>query len=318
MSYKGEKLGAFIVPTGVGASIGGYAGDASVWARMVSEKCRLIVNPNVVNAACFSGINEKMLYVEGYTLDKFFKGECRLNPVKKNKIGIVYDKAISKSVLNVHINTTNAVKTVYGIDIIGYEVTEKAAGVEFFIDSSGASVGNVANLSDIKKASEKLIEKGANAIAIVCAFPEDESEDYASGSGVDPVGGVEAIISHYISKELNIPCAHSPAFENISITTNIVDAKCSAEYITPTFLPCILLGLNQAPQIREVGISVSDLDFLIMPYNSLGSIPPMCMNKLSKKIYAVKENKTVLDVTPQKLGLNCEIVNSYQELIQIL
>lgn len=47
------KTGAFIVPTGVGASIGGFAGDASIWARKFAEKCRLIVNPNVVNAACF-------------------------------------------------------------------------------------------------------------------------------------------------------------------------------------------------------------------------------------------------------------------------
>ena len=44
------KTGAFIVPTGVGASIGGFAGDASIWARKFAEKCRLIVNPNVVNA----------------------------------------------------------------------------------------------------------------------------------------------------------------------------------------------------------------------------------------------------------------------------
>ncbi len=45
------KIGAFIVPTGVGASIGGFAGDASKWARKLSKHCKLIVNPNVVNAA---------------------------------------------------------------------------------------------------------------------------------------------------------------------------------------------------------------------------------------------------------------------------
>ena len=67
------KTGAFIVPTGIGASIGGFAGDASKWARKISKKCKLIVNPNVVNAACFSGITENMLYVEGYAIDKLFK-----------------------------------------------------------------------------------------------------------------------------------------------------------------------------------------------------------------------------------------------------
>ena len=50
-----KKLGAFIVPTGVGASIGGFAGDASSCARKFAKKSKLIVNPNVVNT-----INEKL------------------------------------------------------------------------------------------------------------------------------------------------------------------------------------------------------------------------------------------------------------------
>ena len=74
MTYKDEKLGVFIVPTGVGASIGGYAGDASNFAREFTQFGKLIVNPNVVNAGCFSGINEKMLYFEGYAIDELFKG----------------------------------------------------------------------------------------------------------------------------------------------------------------------------------------------------------------------------------------------------
>ena len=37
-----------IVPTGIGASIGGYAGDALPVARAVSQVCdRLITHPNV-------------------------------------------------------------------------------------------------------------------------------------------------------------------------------------------------------------------------------------------------------------------------------
>lgn len=319
MLSNGEKLGAFIVPTGVGASIGGYAGDASVYAQKLSEKCKLIVNPNVVNAACFSGINKNMFYVEGYSLDEFFRGKLNIVPSLNNKIGVVFDKSISKSVLNVHINTINAVKTVYGIDIIGYEVTDEQVGVSFYLDETGTSTGNVNNLETIKNASQKLLSKGADAIAIVCLFPDEESEDYANGIGADPVGGVEAIISHYISKELSVPCAHSPAFENIAISTDIVDSRCSAEYITPTFLPCILIGLSQAPKLSKTeGINIRDLDFLVMPYNSLGGIPVFEMNKLGKPVYAIKENKTVLDVDSEKLGIKCKVLNTYQELIDML
>ena len=133
MLKNGEKLGAFIVPTGIGASIGGYAGDASQYAARFSEISKLIVNPNVVNAGCFSGINKNMLYVEGYTLDEFFKGNIKLIPAKKNRIGVVFDKAIPQDVLNIHINTINAVKCVYGVNVSDYIITKEEVGVEFCV-----------------------------------------------------------------------------------------------------------------------------------------------------------------------------------------
>ena len=313
-----KKLGAFIVPTGVGASIGGFAGDASRAARKISQKCELIVNPNVVNAACFSGITDNMLYVEGYSLDRFFKGEICLERSRNNKIGIIFDKAIKPNVLNVHINTMNAVEVVYGLNIIGYEITEEDVGVDFFVDNSGVSMGNVKNLLTLKNAAKKLIDKGAEAIAIVCRFPDEQGDDYANGVGVDPVGGVEAIISHYISKEFSIPCAHAPAFDDIAISTDIVDKRCSAEYITPTFLPCILVGLNQAPKLTKSGISINDLDFLIVPYNSIGGVPVLEASKKGIKVFAIKENQTVLDVTPMNFLNTCDIINTYDELTEIL
>ncbi len=310
--YMKEKLGAFIVPTGIGASIGGYAGDASVWARKFAQKSRLIVNPNVVNAGGFSGITDNMLYVEGYTLDSFFKGEISLQPSQNNKIGVVFDKAIPQSVLNIHINTINAVKTVYGIDVIDYEITDEDVGVEFFISESGISSGNVNNIETLYRACEKLIDKGADAVALVCLFDdaEDMNTEYSSGVGTDPVGGVEAIISHCVSQKFKIPCAHSPAFEDFSITTEIVDAKSASEYITPTFLPCILLGLSNAPKIGNVGINISDLEFLVMPHNSLGSVPVFEAIKHNIPVYAVKENVTALNVSNDNLYKSDKIIEA--------
>lgn len=312
------NIGAFIVPTGIGASIGGFAGDASKWARKLAKKNKLIVNPNVVNAACFSGITDNMLYVEGYTLDKFFQGKCCLKESQHNKIGIIFDRAVPQDVLNVHINTINAVKTVYDIDIAEYRITDEEVGVDFYIDKSGISTGNIKNLDTIGKTAKELIKHGCDAIAVVCLFPEEQGDNYAEGIGVDPVGGVEAIISHYISKEFKVPCAHAPAFLNYQIDPKIVDSRCSAEYITPTFLPCILIGLSQAPQIVQEGISVSDLSHIIVPYNAIGSIPVFEMNKLGKKIYVVKENRTVLNVTPENIPVKCDIIDTYEELTELL
>lgn len=313
------NTGVFIVPTGIGASIGGYAGDASYWARKFAQKYQLIVNPNVVNAGCFSGITDNMLYVEGYTLDEFFKGNCDLSPISTpNKIGIIFDKSIPQGILNVHINTINAIKTIYGLDIIDYEITKDNVGVTFEVDSSKISTGSVKNISTIIEAGKNLLNKGANALAIVCQFEEDDFDNYANGIGVDPVGGVEAIISHYVSKELKVPCAHSPAFDDITISQNVVDPRCSAEYITPTYLPCILIGLSKAPQISNCGLSINDIKFLIMPYNALGSIPVLEALKHNIPVYAIKENTTVLDITPDKISPKIKLVNSYEELFSTL
>jgi len=315
-----RKLGAFIVPTGIGASIGGYAGDASVWAREFSKHFELIVNPNVVNAGGFSGITDNMLYVEGCSLDEFFKGNLNLVRSHNNKIGVVFDKSISQNVMNIHINTINAVKTVYGIDVI-YEVTKEDVGVEFYVDETGISTGCVGNIKTILDTAKNLQKNGANAIAIVCKFSDDEeNEDYDNGIGVDPIGGVEAVISHYISKEMELPAAHSPAFEDYSVSTKIVSPKAASEYITPTFLPCILLGLNNAPQLSKTqGLSIEDLDFLIYPYNSLGGVPVFEALKRGIKVYAIKENKTVLDVTKEKLFLDDIIeVESYEKCLELL
>lgn len=322
MTYNNEKIGAFIVPTGIGASIGGYAGDASPYAREFAKHSKLIVNPNVVNAASFSGITDNMYYTEGYTLDSFFKGEINLIPSTNNKIGIIYDKAIPQDVLNVHINTQNAVKAVYGHDIHAFEITDSEVGVEFYMTDEGISVGNVKNISTIGRACQKLIDKGCEAIAIVCLFEdsEEENQDYSNGVGVDPVGGVEAIISHYVSKTFKIPCAHSPAFVDYSVYPNLVNPKAAAEYVTPTFLPCILLGLAQAPKITtdlSCGINVSNLDYLVMPYNSLGSVPVFEALKNNIPTYAILENKTELNVSKEKLFKNSDIIEiaTYEQVL---
>ena len=321
MLENGEKLGAFIVPTGIGASIGGFAGDASPYAKEFSKISKLIVNPNVVNAGGFSGINDNMLYVEGYSLDEFFKGNLNLQPSYNNKIGIVFDKAIPDDVLNIHINTINAVKAVYGIDIPYYEVTKDNVGVEFKLENNGISTGIVNNIETLKIACKKLIKKSCDAIAIVCMFedPEEDNPDYASGIGTDPVGGVEAILSHYISKELNIPCAHSPAFKDYQIYPDLVNERAASEYITPTFLPCILLGLNNAPKlIKTEGISINNLDYLIMPYDSLGSTPVFECIKRGIKIFAVKENSTTLNIIPKKISNKIIEIDDYKACLQYI
>lgn len=321
---KKNKFATFIVPTGVGASIGGFAGDASNYARKISEKFPLIVNPNVVNAACFSGISPNMYYTEGWTISQLFKGNLSLIPSRNNKIGLVFDKAISQSILNIHINTINAVKTVYGSDVIGYEITEEPCGVDFFMTDSGISSGALVNNETLLKAAKKLLQRGAETIAVVCHFDEPPEDNYMNGGSPDIIGGVEAIISHYLTKELMVPVVHAPAFEKIDITSELVDARAASEYITPTFLPCLLLGLQNAPLIcpnlNEKYININDIFSLIMPCNSLGSSIVFDAIKRNIPVISVEANQTILNVDKYALSIENAIINvqTYDECCSLL
>ena len=310
-----EKVSIMIVPTGIGASIGGYAGDASRYAQKIAKHIPLIVNPHIVNAAVFSGISENMFYVEGWAIEQFVKGNISLLPSQNNKIGVIFDSAIPQNVLNIHLNTINAIKTVYDIDIIGHEITKEPAGVEFFTMESGISAGRLNNPE-------------------ICFFEEPPEDDYENGDGVDIVGGVEAIISHYLTEKLMCPCVHAPAFEDVSITGRLVDPKVSAEYITPTFLPCLMFGLKNAPLLIDTKncdmcykpddsghyITCRDLHSVVVPHDALGSSVVLDSIEQGIKVFAVKENNTVLNVNKYAIGKQNDIieVDSYEDYIKYL
>ena len=92
-----------------------------------------------------------------------------------------------------------------------------------------------------------MIEKGVTAIAVVANFPDNlnfnDTNSYREGNGVDPIAGVEAVISHLISKFLKVPCAHSPALKPIELNEKL-DPRAAAEEIGYTFLPSVLIGLS--------------------------------------------------------------------------
>jgi hypothetical protein len=69
---SGQPYTAIVaVPTGIGAAIGGYAGDAMPVARaFTSVVDRLITHPNVMNGAQMYWNDERLLYTEGYALDE--------------------------------------------------------------------------------------------------------------------------------------------------------------------------------------------------------------------------------------------------------
>ena len=85
---SGPYTAMIIVPTGIGAAIGGYAGDAlPVTRAFTSVADRVITHPNVMNGAQLYWPAPELLYVEGYALDQFAAGRTGLRPVTSQRVG---------------------------------------------------------------------------------------------------------------------------------------------------------------------------------------------------------------------------------------
>lgn len=347
-----------IVPTGVGASIGGFAGDALPVARAIAQVSdTLITHPNVLNGAQLYWPIPNALYVEGYALDKFAAGCWGLQPVHQNRIGLIMDCAIEPELQLRHLQAVDAARATLGLNITDCVLTDRPLQVELRISESGASWGTIGNPDSLLRAAEKLIKQArVEAIAVVARFPDDEGslalENYRHGKGVDPLAGAEAVISHLIVRTFKIPCAHAPALSALPLDPYL-SPRSAAEEIGYTFLPCVLAGLSKAPQFVTPTVGQASclsqvlggqdahptrekfyanrrdfesqdlwadrVDAVVIPATACGGSAILSLSGRSTvQIIAVGDNKTQMQATPEKLGIKALQVNSYLEAIGVL
>ena len=327
-----------IVPTGVGASIGGFAGDALPVARAIAQVSdTLITHPNVLNGAQLYWPIPNALYVEGYALDKFAQGCWGLQPVHQNRIGLILDSGIEPDLQLRHLQAVDASRATLGLNITDYVLTDAPLNVELRMSESGASWGTIANPDSLLRAAEKLITQAkVEAIAVVARFPDDIGslalENYRHGKGVDPLAGAEAVISHLIVRTFKIPCAHAPALLPLPLDPHL-SPRSAAEEIGYTFLSCVLAGLSKAPQFvtgtqerdtyRERKhsqlITKDRVDAVVIPATACGGSAILSLSGRSAvQIIAVADNKTQMQVPPEKVGIKALQVNSYLEAIGVL
>ncbi|GAA6620675.1 DUF3326 domain-containing protein [Scytonema sp. NUACC26] len=334
-----------IVPTGVGASIGGYAGDALPIAKALARVCdRLITHPNVLNGANLYWNLPNTLYVEGYGLDKFAAGEWGLRPVYQNRIGLILDKGIEPELQLRHLQAADAARATLGLSLTDYVITDAPLEVKLQTSASGVSWGTIGNPDSLLRAASVLIEKaGAEAIAVVARFPDNIDEEieqkYRQGKGVDPIAGAEAVISHLIVRTFQIPCAHAPAFLPPPLDPNL-SPRSAAEELGYTFLTSVLVGLSRAPQFligtshqlteQETKINTNtgaktgdiwanEVDAVIVPATACGSSALLSLSQSRRcQIVTVEENQTQIQVRPQPLGIETIQVKSYLEAIGVL
>ncbi|MEC4892191.1 MAG: DUF3326 domain-containing protein [Oscillatoria sp. PMC 1051.18] len=319
-----------IVPTGVGASIGGYAGDAIPVAKAIASiSDRLITHPNVLNGAQLYWNLPNTYYVEGFGLDKFANLCWGLRPVNRNRVGLILDSAIEPELRWRHLQVADAARATLGLNLTDYVLTDAPLNVQLRTARSGASWGTIGNPDSLLRAAERLIQQaGAEAIAVVARFPDDMEtqalQDYRHGSGVDHLAGAEAIVSHLIVRHFRIPCAHAPALKPLPVDPDI-SPRAAAEELGYTFLPCVLVGLARAPQFI-VGqnralpgdIWAEEVNTVVIPATACGSSAILSFSNLKAKIIAVEENQTQMQVPPEKLGIKAIRVNSYLEALGVI
>ena len=269
--------------------------------------------------------------MEGYGIDKFAEGCWGLQPVHQNKIGLIFDKGIEPDLRLRNIQAADAAKATLGLNLTDYVVTNAPLNVELRSAASGASWGTIGNPDSLLRAAEVLINKaGAKAIAVVARFPdnldEEAEQNYREGNGVDLIAGAEAVISHLIEREFQIPCAHSPTFSPPPLDANL-SPRSAAEELGYTFLPSVLVGLSRAPQFvskdsnlfpSNNDIWVNQIDAVVVPANACGSSALLSLSQSDTQIITVEENQTQMQVTPQALGMKTISASSYLEAIGIL
>lgn len=316
-----------IVPTGIGASIGGYAGDALPVARAIAQTCdRLITHPNVLNGAQLYWPIPNAFYVEGYGLDQFAQGLWGLQSVRQNRIGLILDHSIEPDLRLRHLQAADGLRATLGLSLTDYVVTDAPLEVELRTSASGASWGTISNPGSLLRAAEKLIKQGfAEAIAIVARFPDDLNslalENYRHGCGVDPLAGAEAVISHLVVRQFRIPAAHAPALSPLPLDP-LLSPKSAAEEMGYTFLPCVLVGLSRAPQFVTQPVTNSiwadQVDAVIIPQSACGGSGILSFSQQKSLIIAVENNKTQMQVSPEPIGIKAIKVNSYIEALGLL
>ncbi|KAJ8909076.1 hypothetical protein NDN08_005773 [Rhodosorus marinus] len=322
-----------IVPTGIGASIGGFAGDALPSARLLASAVdNLVTHPNVMNGAMVYWPIPNALYVEGFALDRFAAGEWALRPsrpTRSNRIGLVLDRAIKEDMRIRHLQVADAMRASLGIDVSGYAVTDKPLEVELSMTADGTSWGTLGNPDSLIACARSLVEKGCTAIAVVAVFPEEDEDHlqaYREGSAVDAIAGAEAIISHLVTRELEVPCAHAPCLQPLDASED-VSPKAAAEELGYTFLPCVLAGLSNAPQIQICStlssktpsvLTAGGVNAVIVPKTACGGSGVLSLVASGAKLITVGNNTTSIDVTPESLGLPAIEVSNYLEAAGVL
>ena len=326
----------FLVPTGIGAELGGHSGDAGAAARLLAScSDNLITHPNVVNAADINELPENALYVEGSVITQMIMGSIGLKKVRSNRVLLVVDEHSEKMFHELAINSASAARASLGLDCPMVIKMEDRVLMRARYSKSGRAGGTIEHFERLCEALEEhKDEYDAIALTSLINVPDHYHKDYFAENSylrVNPWGGVEAMLTHAISLLFKVPSAHSPMMtskEIMELDVGITDPRKSAEAVSTTYLHCILKGLHRSPRIIPDApmhgdsnlLTAADISCLVIPDGCVG-LPTLAAIGQGIPVIAVRENKNCmrnnLEDFPFKDG-KLFIVENYLEAVGVI
>lgn len=324
-----------LVPTGIGAEIGGHAGDATPVATLMASVCdTLVTHPNVVNASDVIDMSPNTLYVEGSVISRLLMGTIGLQRVRGNRLLVVIGAHEDELFSHAAVNAVSAARVSYGLR--GAEVVQANAAMTMksYFTRSGRAAGQIDGLDHLWKILDaKEASYDAVAVSSVIDVPLSYHKDYfeVGGAMVNPWGGVEAMLTHALSTSYNVPSAHSPMMETQEIANmdpGIVDTRMAAEAISLTFFQCVLKGLQKSPKIiadpgsteQHDVLTARDIACLVIPDGCIG-LPTLAAMEQGIPVIAVRENKNLMENDLTRLPWSRDqlyIVDNYWEAAGVM
>ena len=324
-----------IVPTGIGAEIGGHAGDATPVARLLGAACdQLVTHPNVVNASDINEMTDNSIYVEGSVLTRLMMGTVGLQPVRANRLCVILDANENEVFTNAAINAVNAARATLGVQCSSITVLEPPLTMRSSYLDSGRASGEIFGFDRLSKVLDQAPrDYDAVAVSSIIQVPLNYHQDYfdCDGKMVNPWGGVEALLTHAVSSLYDVPSAHAPMFESEQIANmdpGIVEPRLAAEAVSLTFLQCVLKGLRTSPKIvtdpelmsSQDVLTAEDISCVVIPDGCLG-LPTLAALEQGIPVISVRENSNLMqnDLTklPWRPG-QYHVAENYLEAVGIM
>jgi hypothetical protein len=300
-SERTERFTAvMLIPTGIGAELGGHCGDGNAAARLLASACDdLVTHPNVVNASDINEMTENALYVEGSVVTRLMTGAIGLQKVRSNRLLMLMDQHPEQYFNDEVINSVSSARISLGLDCDVHTIQNPADAVSLYA-KSGRAVGEIRGVERLLDTVERTKnDYDAVAFSTLVSVPDGYHESYFHEDAmVNPWGGIEAMLTHSVAEAFKIPCAHSPlplSQSLVEFEPGVVDPRKAPETASVVYLHCILKGLHRAPRIvpADQGLSVEDVSCLVVPDGCVG-LPTLAALENGIPVIAVRENRNMM------------------------